>query len=360
MPLSFSVAAHGSNPTQLKQVKTSAELLKDSARDEFDKIERIIQSSFTDEDLTSFPVEASLNGFVNTVLCAYNQHHHLILRPDDIWQAIILQFNLYVNAHAEELRHLFVAHKDKKDLEVRASGSTDTYDRSQFPIEIGKVIEKNVLDAKLRAWIVSDFSTTTTKDKVVASITMMATLQAYFTYSCYLSCGIPQVTLLGDRDDWVRLRARIDKLPSFGEEPTKWYDLLVPVLTRFIRAFDSPNSKANVDFWQKVCHRHSGGSGEPHMTGWITGFCFWNKKGLRLDEYGRERGQLEVDGVGYHRVDDSQLAAGWVGVRVSVDDNGYKFEARMVAGHVGIGGSVGDDDSVRPVSGWWMCKLKKK
>ena len=118
MPISFKVADRVSETTRLQPGRTSAELLEGSAYDEFSRIERIIQSSLTEEDLASYPVEPSYNGFSDTVLRAYNQHHHLVLRPDDVWQAIILQFNFYVNAHAEDLRHLFVPHKGKKHLTV--------------------------------------------------------------------------------------------------------------------------------------------------------------------------------------------------------------------------------------------------
>ncbi|KAF9525537.1 hypothetical protein CPB83DRAFT_859437 [Crepidotus variabilis] len=49
------------------------------------KIE-ILQSSFSSgkglaTDLAS--ICARSNGFVDTVVDAYNQHHHLVLRPDD-------------------------------------------------------------------------------------------------------------------------------------------------------------------------------------------------------------------------------------------------------------------------------------
>jgi hypothetical protein len=44
------------------------------------------------------------NGFVDTVITAYNAHHALVIRPDDVWLAILSQFNLYVNSHPELLR----------------------------------------------------------------------------------------------------------------------------------------------------------------------------------------------------------------------------------------------------------------
>lgn len=55
-----------------------------------------------------------------TAVHAYSQHHHLELRPDDIWICIISQLSIYVNAHAEELRSMFVSRSGKKELVVRA------------------------------------------------------------------------------------------------------------------------------------------------------------------------------------------------------------------------------------------------
>jgi hypothetical protein len=49
-----------------------------------------------------------------------------------------------------------------------------------------------------------------------------------------LLCGIPSVTLLGDRGDWVRILKRLDMLPRLGSEPAQFCDLLKPVLGYFV------------------------------------------------------------------------------------------------------------------------------
>ncbi|KAI9457708.1 hypothetical protein HD554DRAFT_1983611, partial [Boletus coccyginus] len=54
------------------------------------------------------------NGFVHTVVEAYNRHRTLIVRPDNVWLAILTQFSFFVNGNAEALRSVFVAHKGKK------------------------------------------------------------------------------------------------------------------------------------------------------------------------------------------------------------------------------------------------------
>jgi len=74
---------------------------------------------------TTFPKENILsaeNGFVDAVTTAYNGHHHLVIRPDDVWQAIITQFSFYVNANAEKLRNKFVNFEKKENLMVSEIG----------------------------------------------------------------------------------------------------------------------------------------------------------------------------------------------------------------------------------------------
>jgi hypothetical protein len=55
------------------------------------------------EDFHIYPLK---NGFVDGAVHAYSNHHHLTLRPEYIWFAIISQLCFYINAHAEDLRDI--------------------------------------------------------------------------------------------------------------------------------------------------------------------------------------------------------------------------------------------------------------
>lgn len=54
-------------------------------------------------------------GLVHAIEAAYSFHRHLVLRPDDIWMAILTQFSMYVDKNAEQLRDHFVSHEGKKE-----------------------------------------------------------------------------------------------------------------------------------------------------------------------------------------------------------------------------------------------------
>ena len=190
---------------------------------------------------------------------------------------------------------------------------------------------------------------------------MMSTLQHYFSYTCYLLRGIPSVILKGEKADWQEIMKRINKLPTFGEEANAWYKLLI---SRFITAFDDPETEENQAFWQKIAHRSGGGSGPIYLSGWITAFCFWRKDGVEIAKHGDG---LSLDGAQYHSLTVGNIAPGWAAVPVKVNDNGFEYKARMMAGSVGIrnsssgqpteDGSIGND-TLQPEAGWWMMKLK--
>jgi hypothetical protein len=62
-----------------------------------------------DEPQSRLHISTSTNGLVYAAYHAYSSHHNLALRPDDIWLAILCQTGYFINAHAEDLRHLFVS-----------------------------------------------------------------------------------------------------------------------------------------------------------------------------------------------------------------------------------------------------------
>ena len=241
------------------------------------------------------------NGFVDTAIIAYNEHHHLVLRPDDVWMSILSQFSLYANANAEALRHLFVQHERKKvlSLDIRDAGATGNFDGRCHSLHVDfgviargmtNLIQNNVLDPDLRDWFLPTFSTTTETDRVVASSIMMATLKEYIAYEAYLSCGIPAVTLLGDRADWEILCTKARGLLKYDNEAGQvatWHKLLNPVLERFVKAFDTEKEgyhsrKARASFWQRIANVHARGSGPTWLSGWITAFCFFDSDGKML------------------------------------------------------------------------------
>ncbi|KAK8103197.1 hypothetical protein PG984_016343 [Apiospora sp. TS-2023a] len=211
MPATIKIANHEANLIFNPQGVDSRESLLDTLHGANTHGD-ILQSSL---DRGNIPptLLAHKNGFVEAVTAAYSRHHHLTLRPEDIWLAIISQFSLYVNKNAKKLRGKFVAHEGQKKLEV-VYENTMRYDVdfADFAHKIRCLISKNVVDDEICGWITPDFSTTTKDDIVVANIMMMGALQAYFRYVCRITCGIPSVTLLGIKQDYEEILRRLENV----------------------------------------------------------------------------------------------------------------------------------------------------
>ncbi|KAJ7157179.1 hypothetical protein C8R46DRAFT_959068 [Mycena filopes] len=398
MPVTFSVVPHPANPVEYPSEGFAPhELLATSCPDQNKRAQEILQCAFSHEthggsgrDLNTKTtgVVPNNNGFVRTVISAYNDHHALIIRPDDVWLAILSQFNFFVNANAELLRASFVAHEGKKALEIVAIGTRYSVDFGDMSRQMVGLMQQNVVDPSLHDWVIPKFTTTTVNDVTVSAVLMMATLNEYFAPSFHaLRCGIPRVTLEGEKSDWLDILSRLEKLKEYGIETTAWYHLLHPIITRFVAAFDAPTSKENVDFWERVAHFKRGGSGPSYYSGWINAFNVFSKDGKWLGHtldmtktsteapetldaksfwaaYARGASMdLVFDDTPYHRLDSKKVPPGYAEIDVKLNDNEVIFDCAMVAGTVGTQvtssddlelSSTGKDDVVRPVVGWWM------
>ncbi|KAJ6569351.1 hypothetical protein B0H19DRAFT_1256995 [Mycena capillaripes] len=426
MPVSFPVATHPAKSFLFngRDGYTAEEVLAAACTDQHTKAGEILQFSLPNVDgsyvsnsdhctndmliqplLSGRNLGAKIpnlipnpNGFVATLLEAYTQDRALVIRPDDVWHAILSQFNFFVSARAELLRANFVAREGKRELVIVTAGTRYTVDFGDLAHQMTGLIEKNVVDPELRAWALPNFTTTTTNDTTVSAVLFMATLKQYFTYKIMLwGCGIPRVTLEGERSDWVNILGRLEKLKEYGLETTAWYHLLRPVITRFIAAFDDPSNPANVDFWQRIAHYTPGGSGRgDYYTGWITAFTVFSKEGrwqgndlldatlargdvppeaLLSAEFWATYGHpaiikdLVFDGTPYHKVGREQVPPGYGEVDVKLIDNGEAFECAMVAGVIGTRVSSsndralsasGKDDTMQSAVGWWMFIKKEE
>ncbi|KAL7784537.1 hypothetical protein V8C37DRAFT_395775 [Trichoderma ceciliae] len=342
---------------------------------------KILHDSFMDVDRNNgLAVVPYGNGLVDGITRAFQQDLHLVLRPDDIWLAITVQFSFYINGRAEEMRGFFVKHEKKKELIIDLSPQTmETMDIAFAATLFAKLIQENVVDPHLERWILPNFSTTTSNDLSVAAMVMMATTKAYFEYTLLCGCGFPSVTLLGERDDWVNLLERLPKLAAFGDEPAEWSKLLAKVVEKMIETYDQPDEQATKDFWMKAVHQagwEDSGRGLDSLSGWITAFCFWDDEGARIRQYTdedlqmysfdepedglEERLRLVIDNVSFPIIRAKQVPQAIVEVPVKVVDMStrLRYDTTIIAGSVGMTATANDNkvafDTFQPRSGWWM------
>nr|CEG03389.1 unnamed protein product [Fusarium acuminatum CS5907] len=349
MPITISVVDHPAQPWN-PRVKgaSAAAILEGSSRHDHERCKRIIQSSFSTEGkLEEHHVSAERHGLVWAAYHAYSTHHHLTIRPEDIWFAIISQISFYINANAEDLRDYFVSHDGQEELIVRLDGNIDSQIYDMFTKLMADNISRNVKDPELRDWILPSFSTTTDTDRVVGSVLFMGAMQKYFSYTYILGCGIPSVTLLGELSDYEDILKRLDRLDEMGAEACVFAEMLRPILRRMILSFTEPTNPELKAFWNSIIDvRHM--SGSTAVTGWITAFCYWSEKGvaqmLADSQQERDDGERDWETTIYMETDD--IPAGFVSVPVKVIYLSRKYACTMLAGSIGIQGIPNYDNNV--------------
>ncbi|XP_037030745.1 uncharacterized protein LOC119070502 [Bradysia coprophila] len=293
------------------------------------------------------------NGFVQTVIECYNKHHNLVIRPDDIWTAILTQFSFYINKNAEEFRSKFVNFNGKKELVVQVEGSLRSATYGLFVNEMTEKIDENLVDKTVKNWILPSFSTTTANDIISCGVVFMASTKMYFEFTRCLACGIPYVTLEGTIADWEAILNRLEKLKEYKLD--KWYDLLKPILKEFVAA---KQGRADLEFWKRICHHLGDISGPSYISGWLTVFAVFDEDGNWTDLSRKNSwiNRTEAEGTDepWPVLNIAKIPSGIVNVDVKIIDRNKNYESVMFSGHVGY--EVFEDDcTLKPRIGWGIA-----
>ncbi|KAI8813430.1 hypothetical protein BJ742DRAFT_735291 [Cladochytrium replicatum] len=215
-------------------------------------------------------VHPDAEGFVGAVYKAYNDHHSLIIHPDDVWLEITAQFAICEIRGKESLgnSNWVVQLQTRHWSLVLKISSTRTLRIRKFA-NGGPFFQQNHSNRQ-----------GSRQDDADGDLPNVLHVRL-------LRCGIPRITLEGTRDDWVEILSPANRLFQYGSYCKSWSKMLLPVLQQFMDAYDA---KLNLDSGQNIWSNKSGGSGPRYTSGWITAFavfelrlCMWDC-GLR---YGR-------------------------------------------------------------------------
>ncbi|GAM21970.1 hypothetical protein SAMD00019534_051450 [Acytostelium subglobosum LB1] len=320
-----------------------------------DKTYSKVARSSVEKDSPSI-VHIGDHAFIHSAILAYNQHMHLVIRPDDIWLALITQFSFYVNANAETLRTKFVAHDGKKELEVKSGGTLHTAPYEHLAMMMTDQIAANIKDPSVRDWVLPSFTTTSNTDRVVGAFALMATLKKYFDYKFSLCCGLPKVTIMGTVEDWTQVRQRVERFVEFdGKERhmKKWVDMLLPVLDNMIK---SANGKPDTKWWNQIANYVGGGSGPTWVSGWIGVFMVFNDEGKWQGDMKKVQFWNQEIKSEWPLVDTSDIPKGYVSCPLKIDDNGTMYDTEIYAGHL-VSKLINDNTTIVPQLDW--CILVK-
>ncbi|KID83848.1 hypothetical protein MGU_08933 [Metarhizium guizhouense ARSEF 977] len=356
---------------------------------------RVLHTSVSDAD--DGTVVPHSNGFVCTVLRAWQQDQHLELRPDDVWLSVLTQFSFYLNGEnrSEALRDRFVNYAGRRRLEI-AYPHCQTVEQVDVPAMTQRfvdMIREHLVDETLADWLLPVFSTTLPRDKTVAAAAFLGTMSEYFGYAAILGCSFPSVTLHGEREDWVDLLGRMARLAEFDtsgnhmdnegngadsesrcRSMVQWSRALTVVVEFMVASFDRPNDERVRDFWRRACHSvGSEASGEPStMSGWLTTFCWWRADGAaqraysdsELAELEQLRGhgpRLKLGGVEFPIINQEEIPSAYTEASITFHlADGKKLATVLTAGSKGARLLDKQGSAVQPFSCWWLLTHEKK
>ncbi|KAM9988589.1 hypothetical protein ACTFIZ_003722 [Dictyostelium cf. discoideum] len=279
----------------------------------------------------------SSNSFIYSAWDAYNYHHHLEIRPDNIWMAIISQFSLYLNKYNKELQDKFIdfqiENNEKKELKLYTDYPILDAPFDKLVMDMVEQIGNNIKDPSIKDWIIADFSTTTPNDKIAYGSVLMSITQKYFYYSMRSRCGLPKVTLNGSVEDWINLKERVIRLKEFNNKEdhmNKWLTYLLPVLDNFIQS-----SKGNPDkeWWNKIVDYRSR-SGGGILTGWLSVFCVFDNDGNFQDSANTALCLDNSESI-WPKVCETDIPYGYTSTPILLTDfNGTKYNSTIYSGHL--------------------------
>merc|ERR1711936_504072 len=233
------------------------------------------------------------NMFVEAALTAFKWHFPLKISPDTIWITIMQGFAQHIDKNAEKFRGKFVSFDGKKEICIRRDGFVRGGINDWpgcFP-EFCDKIQANLVDGSIRDMVECNYSTTSAIDRVVSQIALMDTVKNYFSYKVMTMCGIPEIELAGTVEDWKKVRDNAKNL--LGQfELEFWRENLLPILDRFVAAFDG---EIETKFWGSIAKLHSthGSGGSTYLNGWIQDFFPYTADGEENRCLGSWRAEFE-------------------------------------------------------------------
>lgn len=266
-------------------------------------------------------------GFLSTVLNAYANHWDLVTSPEDWWFTILRTIAVAIDKHSTEkkVRDFFVSHEGRKELVVIVPSLEQT-DFSWFFNQMTDQVADNLNKPEYVNLARPGFSTTTKDQEMVANIAIMSSVQEYFEYTLGIECGIPRVEMMGELEDWEKLRAKFDDMRNLLKDikpiilpDDKWWNGVNKVLDKLVLTYnDTMETKPEIqEWWKQVIDQQWGCGGPPSFTGWFV-----------------------HDLLGTY-VEAAPL--GIITVPLTIDDNGNREQAAVVAGIAGF--NVNEDTS---------------
>lgn len=275
---------------------------------------------------------------------AHKQHYPLTLSPDAVWLTIAQGVAHHVHVSGAGTPGRPIPGHDRPILKydvpdwIASSPEnpwSDAFDAwtEQIRMHVGD---------KLHSTFVCDFSTTTKVDRAVSQIVLMDVFQQCFRQELSGICGIPEITLTGSCDDWIRLREKVDLLRAFDLD--WWLNDLMTICDQFVRA---RKGDIHLEFWRRFCTVTETCAGDV-FDGWVARLIPYLRD--PIDGECTQRNPIFVNNEGF-TTQYAPSGLSRVPFRWSNLSNGDTRNMEIVAGLTGVVQDRGSCN-LTPISGW--------
>ena len=225
-------------------------------------------------------------GLIESVVLSYSYHRILVLSPDDFWTIITQQIGTHILNNSEQFRDLFVSHQGVKDITVNIDLEVLLYgekDSRTWTSGINKIIGQlnQHIGTKTMDTFTGTFSTTTHVNSIVNKICIVNTMKNYFAYKMMTMCGIPQVEMTGNQDDWQLLidkTHRLHELINRNSVTDKWFSNVHQILQKL---YESYCGDVDFQWWSNILSitRPWASGQSTTYNGWITQLPLYDSQG---------------------------------------------------------------------------------
>lgn len=308
--------------------------------------EKLISNIFvTNSSKSDNLIDFGYHAFFNGMHCAYAEHRPFVISPDMIWLLISQGFANHVKNNSEALRNQFVDFDKKLTLIVNGDEADLENPESSWEQIFQKFIEeiKIHVGEELINALTADFSTTTITEKIASQITILKAVESYFEFCIlYGICGIPELTIEGNPEDWEKIIKKANALRKYNLD--WWINELDPILNEFLKASKNVIDKS---FWLNIFKYHTLDEyGAPDIVdGWILKFFPYDKQGNRRETPIEVIKGLNVD------LPDEIVKVDVEHIKIGVDGSLERTMLELWAGFVGLEQNT-ETLALRPKIGW--------
>lgn len=229
---------------------------------------------------------------ISALYFSFAKHKNITISPDMIWLTICQGVSTHINLNPDEYRDYFTREEKKRQLRVRNDSLSWSFNDKEWATIISNFSDSlsSYVSPKLFKLFNPTFSTTGLKEKAAFQLTLMNTSKEYYEYFALTACGIPEIVIEGEREDWLWMYRNIDNLSALGLE--WWVKELKPILQEFINAFDG---NVNKEFWCSILKNKEASGGPLRVNGWIKNlfpYVLNDRKKFVRNEY---IGTIDID-----------------------------------------------------------------